>query len=72
MYIIPKKGLKIPDPEMQDMLPEQGRNVPESLYWARRVRDGDVTKGTAPAQASTTIISNPPAATATSTAGSKS
>ena len=63
------------DPDMQDMLPEQGRNVPDSLYWARRLRDGDVKQGTAPVSVSTAsgaTTTTSPAAAATSTAGSKS
>ena len=42
MFVIPKKGYKIPDPALNDYLPEDGRDVEESHYWYRRLRDGDV------------------------------
>ena len=48
MYVIPKPGYQIPDPDLRDRLPPEGREVPESSYWHRCVRDGDVTIGVAP------------------------
>lgn len=42
MYVKPAAGLVIRDPDLKDMLPEEGREVPETGYWNRRVRDGDV------------------------------
>ncbi|KAF1027074.1 MAG: hypothetical protein GAK29_00880 [Acinetobacter bereziniae] len=47
MYVIPKKGSSIPDLELQDFLPAQGREVTKSSYWIRRLQDGDVTEGKA-------------------------
>lgn len=44
MFVKPKSGLKVRDPDRKDYLPAAGREVPPSLYWTRRVRDGDVTK----------------------------
>ncbi|WP_336938935.1 DUF2635 domain-containing protein [Acinetobacter modestus] len=44
MYVIPKKGYKIPDPSLGDHLPDTGRKVEMSPYWARRLRDGDITE----------------------------
>lgn len=41
---------KIRDPDMQDFLPANGREVPASNYWNLRVRDGDVIVGKAPAE----------------------
>lgn len=49
MYVIPRAGLQIVDPDRGDRIPAEGRNVPDANpYWTRRLRDGDVTKGTAP------------------------
>lgn len=42
MFVKPKSGLKVRDPDRKDYLPEVGREVPPSLYWTRRVRDKDV------------------------------
>lgn len=43
MFVKPAPGLKIRDPEMKDLIPDEGRNVSDDdLYWHRRLRDGDV------------------------------
>lgn len=42
MFVKPKTGLKVRDPITRGFLPEAGAEVPASLYWTRRVRDGDV------------------------------
>lgn len=42
MKVFPAPGLKIRDPDLKDLLPEEGREVPDSGYWQRRLRDGDV------------------------------
>lgn len=42
MFIKPKSGLRIRDPQMQDYLPEEGREVNKSMYWFKRLKDGDV------------------------------
>lgn len=42
MFVRPKPGLKVRDPDTKGFLPEAGAEVPPSLYWTRRVRDGDV------------------------------
>ena len=49
MYLVPAEGLSIPDPDRRDRLPAEGREVPSSDYWNRRLRDGDVRIGTPPA-----------------------
>ena len=41
-HVTPAKGMLIPDPDRHDRLPEEGREVPDSDYWQRRLRDGDV------------------------------
>lgn len=50
MYVKPATGLVIRDPDLLDLLPEEGREVPETDYWHRRVHDKDV------------VLSSPPAA----------
>ncbi len=42
MFIKPAPGLKVRDPDLKDLLPDEGREVPDSYYWIRRRRDGDV------------------------------
>lgn len=42
MHVKPKPGLTIPDPDLHDLLPDDGRDVPETAYWMSRLRDGDV------------------------------
>lgn len=48
MYVKPAPGLRIPDPDLKDWLPEEGREVPVTDYWQRRVRDNDVVIATPP------------------------
>lgn len=42
MFVRPAPGLAIRDPDLRDVLPAEGRDVPESQYWYARLRDGDV------------------------------
>jgi hypothetical protein len=42
MLLKPAPGLAVRDPELRDLLPEEGRDVPRSEYWLRRIADGDV------------------------------
>lgn len=43
MFVKPAPGLKIRDPELKDLIPDEGREVAaDNLYWHRRWRDGDV------------------------------
>lgn len=53
MYVRPTPGLKIRDPELLDLLPDEGREVADSPYWLRRIADGDVIEG-APAKSKPT------------------
>lgn len=48
MYVIPKQGSCIPDPQLQDFLPIHGREVEKNSYWIRRLRDGDVVESKPP------------------------
>jgi len=43
MHVYPKPGLKIFDPQLKDYLPMEGRAVPPTPFWHRRLQDGDVT-----------------------------
>ncbi len=45
-----QKARLIPDPDRGDILPEEGRDVPETDYWTRRLRDGDVVLGEPPTE----------------------
>lgn len=40
--VVPAKGRSVPDPEAGDLLPVDGRDVPDNAWWRRRVADGDV------------------------------
>ena len=48
MYVTPASGLTIRDPDLKDYLPSEGREVPNTDYWFRRIRDKDVIEGKAP------------------------
>jgi hypothetical protein len=41
-FVKPAAGLVIPDLDRNDVLPPEGRQVPETDFWLRRLRDGDV------------------------------
>lgn len=43
MFVIPKAGLSVRDPEQGDYLPAEGRHVTLTEAWIRRRADGDVT-----------------------------
>jgi hypothetical protein len=51
MTLKPGPGLAVRDPELRDFLPAEGRTVPRSDYWLRRLADGDVVEATTPAPA---------------------
>lgn len=51
MFVKPADGLVIPDPDRRDALPAEGREVPASDFWLRRLRDGDVVMAEAPREA---------------------
>lgn len=50
MYVTPAPGLLIPDPDLQDFLPDNGRDVPDTPYWRRRIFDRDVSVKAAAAE----------------------
>jgi hypothetical protein len=41
--VVPAKGRSVPDPEAGDLLPVEGREVPDNAWWRRRQADKDVT-----------------------------
>ncbi|AOE63790.1 DUF2635 domain-containing protein [Pseudomonas corrugata] len=41
--VVPASGRSVPDPEAADLLPSEGREVPDNAWWRRRLADGDVT-----------------------------
>ena len=42
MYIKPKPGLDVPDPDHGGLLPAEGRDVESHQYWLRRLENRDV------------------------------
>jgi hypothetical protein len=40
--VVPAAGRSVPDPEAGDLLPVEGREVPDNAWWRRRLADGDV------------------------------
>jgi hypothetical protein len=49
MFVKPAAGAILPDPDHgYEPLPSEGRDVPESDFWLRRLRDGDVFEANAP------------------------
>ena len=41
--------LKVRVPRTRQILPEAGQDVPNTAFWIRRLRDGDVVRATPPA-----------------------
>jgi len=44
IHVIPAPGLIVRDPVTRVALPPEGKRVPRSIYWIRRLRDKDVTE----------------------------
>lgn len=57
MYVRPAPGIKLRDPDLLDFLPDEGREVPNTDFWIRRLRDGDVISGPPEAANNTTTRS---------------
>jgi len=51
MFVKPVSGLFVTDPDRNDILPPEGRNVEPHQYWLRRLEDGDVIESTPPVEA---------------------
>ncbi len=44
MFVKPGDGLQVRDPVTKALLPAEGKEVPETIYWTRRVNSGDVVR----------------------------
>lgn len=55
MFVKPKDGLVVRDPATKRALPAEGAEVPETGYWMRRLRDGDVVESTPAAPAAAPV-----------------
>ncbi len=42
MFVIPAKDFIVYDPDTKRIVPAEGGEVPDNLYWHRRLRDKDV------------------------------
>lgn len=42
MFVKPAAGRKVRDPKTMQYISDDGAEVPESTFWLRRLRDGDV------------------------------
>ena len=52
MKVLPVEGRAVRDPNSLQLLPDEGREVPDGdLFWTRRILDGDVTVAGAEQQA---------------------
>lgn len=54
MFIRPRPGLVVRDPQTLKPLPAEGAEVAASSHWRRRIADGDVTTGRPPAKTQAT------------------
>jgi len=50
MRVRPAEGRAVRDPLTKQLLPADGRDVPDNSFWRRRLRDGDVVAADAPAR----------------------
>lgn len=48
LYLKPAAGLKVPDPVTGKPLAAEGEEKPDTTYWRRRIKDGDVAIARAP------------------------
>ena len=42
MKVKPAEGRAVRDPDSMVLLPDEGKDVPDTTFWRRRLRDGDV------------------------------
>lgn len=42
MFVKPAPGRIVRDPVKGTLLPESGAQVPDTIFWCRRLRDGDI------------------------------
>ena len=50
MFIRPKQGVLVRDPQSKELLPPEGRNVEPSGFWVRRLAEGSVEAVTTTAE----------------------
>jgi hypothetical protein len=50
MFVKPHEGYTVRDPITRNPLPPDGAEVPETVYWLQRLRDGDVVAAGAEAE----------------------
>ncbi|MDI3221425.1 DUF2635 domain-containing protein [Klebsiella michiganensis] len=43
MFVKPKDGLSVRCPVRGKPLPKEGGEVPDNIFWRRRLKDGDVS-----------------------------
>ena len=43
MFVKPKDGLSVRCPVRGEPLPKSGADVPDNMFWRRRLKDGDVS-----------------------------
>lgn len=60
MFVKPATGRTVRDPVKCTLLPEIGTEVPESIFWIKRLRDGDVVKvdTSAPVEKLAAVVKN--------------
>lgn len=44
MFVKPASGRSVRDPKTKRHLPPEGAEVPESIFWVRRLAEGDVVR----------------------------
>ncbi len=49
LFVKPAAGLKVRDDASGQHLPPEGKDVPDTPYWRRRLRSGDVVRVEPPA-----------------------
>lgn len=59
MFVKPSAGVDMRDPETLAILPARGAEVPETEFWLRRLRDGDVMRASGATEA--LVAPQPPA-----------
>lgn len=55
MFVKPAPGRVVRDPVKGTFLPESGAEVPDDIFWRRRLKDGDVAKPIPDAPTKSTI-----------------
>nr|WP_035725773.1 DUF2635 domain-containing protein [Fodinicurvata fenggangensis] len=48
MYVKPRAGALVRDPETMKPVPAKGRDVPRSSYWLRRLQAGELEQAQKP------------------------